>query len=65
MFLWADTGQDTNAIARAGHEHGYVFAPGSLFSPSQMPSTWMRFNIATSADPDLLRFLAEQLERGA
>ncbi len=65
MFLWADTGQDTNAIARAGHEHGYVFAPGSLFSPSQMPSTWMRFNIATSNDPDMLRFLAEQLERGA
>ncbi|CAJ0818422.1 MULTISPECIES: PLP-dependent aminotransferase family protein [Ralstonia] len=64
MFLWADTGQDTNAIARAGHEQGYVFAPGSLFSPSQMPSTWMRFNIATSADPDMLRFLAEQLDRG-
>ncbi|WP_316901534.1 PLP-dependent aminotransferase family protein [Ralstonia edaphi] len=63
MFLWADTGQDTNAIARAGHEQGYVFAPGSLFSPSQMPSTWMRFNIATSADPDMLRFLAEQLEK--
>jgi hypothetical protein len=28
-----------------------------------MPSTWMRFNIATSGDPDMLRFLAEQLEK--
>ncbi|MGM3275855.1 PLP-dependent aminotransferase family protein [Ralstonia sp. 24A2] len=65
MFLWTDTGQDANAIARAGHEQGFVFAPGSLFSPSQMPSTWMRFNIATSTDPDMLRFLAEQLDRGA
>jgi hypothetical protein len=24
----------------------------------------MRFNIATSGDPDMLRFLAEQLEKG-
>ncbi|MNY62360.1 hypothetical protein D3C86_1991600 [compost metagenome] len=54
---------DTNVIATAGHEEGYLFAPGSLFSPSQMPSTWTRFNVASSADPGMLRFLAAQMER--
>jgi DNA-binding transcriptional MocR family regulator len=63
MYLWADTGVDTNVIATAGHEEGYLFAPGSLFSPSQMPSTWTRFNVASSADPGMLRFLAAQIER--
>ncbi|CAG2157200.1 Histidinol-phosphate aminotransferase [Cupriavidus campinensis] len=63
MYLWADTGVDTNVIATAGHEEGYLFAPGSLFSPSQMPSTWTRFNVASSADPGMLRFLAAQMER--
>lgn len=63
MYVWADTGKDTNTIAAAGHERGYLFAPGSLFSPAQMPSSWMRFNVASSADPGMLRFLAGQLER--
>lgn len=63
MYLWADTGRDTNAIAAAGLEKGYLFAPGSLFSPSQLPSGWMRFNAASSSDPGMLRFLADQLER--
>lgn len=63
MYLWADTGRDTNAIATAGHEEGYLFAPGSLFSPSQLPSGWMRFNVACGHDPDMLAFLARQLER--
>lgn len=63
MYLWADTGRDTNAIAAAGHEEGYLFAPGSLFSPSQMPSGWMRFNVASSADPGMLDFLARQMDR--
>ncbi|QET01009.1 PLP-dependent aminotransferase family protein [Cupriavidus pauculus] len=63
MYLWADSGVDTNAIATAGHEEGYLFAPGSLFSPSQLPSGWMRFNVASSSDPGMLRFLAVQLDR--
>lgn len=63
MYLWADTGRDTNAIATAGHEEGYLFAPGSLFSPSQLPSGWMRFNVACGHDPQMLDFLARQLDR--
>lgn len=63
IYLWADTGRDTNAIATAGHEEGYLFAPGSLFSPSQMPSGWMRFNVACSSDPAMLDFLVRQLDQ--
>jgi DNA-binding transcriptional MocR family regulator len=54
---------DTSAMVAAGHEEGYFLAPGSLFSPHQSVSTWMRFNIANCGDPPLLEFLARQLAR--
>src|SRR5690606_31927643 len=31
MFVWADAGVDTGAIAREMYEHGYLMAPGALF----------------------------------
>ncbi|APR94353.1 hypothetical protein PATSB16_10110 [Pandoraea thiooxydans] len=66
MFLWVDTGVDTNVLAAAGHEDGFLLAPGSLFSPTQAPSTWMRFNVACSGEnPAVLDFLARQIERAA
>jgi DNA-binding transcriptional MocR family regulator len=61
MFLWADTGCDSNVLTEKGLEHGYLFAPGSLFSPNQLPSTRMRFNVANMADPGLLRFLEREI----
>jgi DNA-binding transcriptional MocR family regulator len=45
------------------HERGYLMAPGSLFLPDQRPSTWMRFNIATSGNPRMLDDLARVLDR--
>jgi DNA-binding transcriptional MocR family regulator len=63
MFLWADTGCDSNVLTEKGLEHGYLFAPGSLFSPNQLPSTRMRFNVANMADPGLLRFLEREIGR--
>jgi len=63
MFVWADTGLDTGPLAEAMLEHGFLMAPGSLFSPDQRPSTWMRFNLATSGNPKMLRALAGTLER--
>jgi DNA-binding transcriptional MocR family regulator len=63
MFLWADTGCDTNALTEKGVEQGYLFAPGSLFSPSQLPSTRMRFNVAYISDICLLRFLEREIHR--
>nr|WP_233862683.1 PLP-dependent aminotransferase family protein [Paraburkholderia adhaesiva] len=63
MFLWADTGVSADALTAAGHEAGFLLTPGSLFSPHQSPTTWMRFNIANCADPALASFLAGYLDR--
>jgi hypothetical protein len=53
IFLWADLGTDTNALATRLFDAGYLAAPGSLFSPTQLPSTWMRFNVASSLNPGM------------
>ncbi|WP_277757702.1 PLP-dependent aminotransferase family protein [Achromobacter denitrificans] len=49
MFVWADCGRDTEALARVAADHGMLLAPGTLFSPSQAPSTMLRFSV-TIAD---------------
>jgi DNA-binding transcriptional MocR family regulator len=72
MFLWAramgpNGPIDTNRVAARMMEEGFVLAPGSLFSPDQLPSPWMRFNVATSQHPGMLdalrRVLAEESGR--
>jgi DNA-binding transcriptional MocR family regulator len=62
IFLWGDFGRDTNAIAAAGAEQGILCAPGSLFSPTQLPSTWMRVSAATCLNPAAMRFLAQAMQ---
>jgi len=62
IFLWGDFGRDTNAIAAAGAEQGILCAPGSLFSPTQLPSTWMRISAAASLNPAAMRFLAQSMQ---
>ncbi|MFT3907638.1 MAG: PLP-dependent aminotransferase family protein [Steroidobacteraceae bacterium] len=63
IFLWGDFGRDTNAIAAAGAEQKVLCAPGSLFSPTQLPSTWMRVSAAASLNPRALEFLARAVAR--
>lgn len=53
MFLWVDMHTDTNELAVACRERGILIAPGSLFSPQQAPSTWMRFNVTARIDAAL------------
>ncbi|SAK49711.1 GntR family transcriptional regulator [Caballeronia hypogeia] len=65
MFLWADASVDSDGLAAAGHEAGFLLTPGSLFSPHQSPTTWMRFNIANCGDPALSEFLASYLDKGS
>ncbi|MEQ5841589.1 PLP-dependent aminotransferase family protein [Paraburkholderia acidicola] len=65
MFMWADTGVDSDGLAAAGHEAGFLLTPGSLFSPHQAPTTWMRFNIANCGDPALSAFLCRYLDGAA
>ncbi len=61
IFLWGDFGRDTNAIAAEASQHDILCAPGSLFSPTQLPSTWMRVSAATCLNPGALKFLARQV----
>ena len=64
IFLWGDFGRDTNAIAALGAQQDVLCAPGSLFSPTQLPSPWMRVSAATAQNPAALRFLQQALDDG-
>jgi DNA-binding transcriptional MocR family regulator len=50
MFLWVQVHGNTDELAVACRDKGLLLAPGSLFSPHQTPSTWMRFNVTTPKD---------------
>ncbi|WP_313035058.1 aminotransferase-like domain-containing protein [Massilia alkalitolerans] len=61
MFVWVDCGRDTNELAARAMREDLLLAPGSLFSPSQLPSTRMRLNVAALQDPATFRFLERAL----
>jgi DNA-binding transcriptional MocR family regulator len=63
MYLWADFGRDTNELATAGSREGILLAPGSLFSPTQLPTTWMRVAAATCLNEAAMKFLARSMQR--
>ena len=49
--------------ARGGRARGrLLLTPGSLFSPQQSPSTWMRFNVANCGDPALPALLSRYID---
>ena len=45
MFVWADCGRDSEVLAREAADQGLLLAPGTLFSPSQAPSSMVRFSV--------------------
>jgi len=57
MFLWTNVFTDTTELATAWRERGLLLAPGSLFSPQQAPTDFMRFNVTTPADARLKALL--------
>src|SRR5690606_27828822 len=64
MFVWVDTGVDTEVLARQASARGVLLAPGVLFSPTQKPSSWMRISVSMVDDPDswtVLRSLLHEL----
>ena len=61
LFVWTDAGRDTNVLAERAMAAGLLLAPGSLFSPSQLPSSFMRLNVAAMQDPAVWRFLQREL----
>jgi DNA-binding transcriptional MocR family regulator len=62
IFVWVDTGCNTNVLTEKAMEQGFLLAPGSLFSPSQLPSSRLRMNVSTMADPGVLRFLEREIK---
>ncbi|WP_295642201.1 PLP-dependent aminotransferase family protein [uncultured Methylibium sp.] len=66
LFAWVHTGVDTDRLAQALLDDGWLIAPGSLFHATRRPSPLMRINVATSQDAAFWRALAErraQLQR--
>jgi DNA-binding transcriptional MocR family regulator len=63
MFVWVDAGMDTNVLTERAMAEGLLLAPGSLFSPSQLPTSRMRLNVATMQEPTVWTFLERELGR--
>jgi len=61
MFVWADCGRDSEIMARAAADRGLLLAPGSLFSPTQAPSTMLRFSVAMVDNPAIWPVLGQVL----
>jgi DNA-binding transcriptional MocR family regulator len=63
MFVWVDAGMDTNVLTERAMAENLLLAPGSLFSPSQLPSSRMRLNVAAMQEPSVWEFLERELGR--
>lgn len=53
MFVWADCHRDSETVTRLAADHGILLAPGALFSPTQAPSTMLRFTVSMVEHPKL------------
>ncbi|ANY14964.1 PLP-dependent aminotransferase family protein [Bordetella pseudohinzii] len=65
MFVWADCGRDSEILARQAADRGMLLAPGTLFSPTQQPSTMLRFSVAMIDSPEAWRILADLMTEPA
>ncbi len=61
LFVWVDAGCDTNVLTEKALAEGILLAPGSLFSPNQLPSTRMRLNVAAMQDARVWQFLEREI----
>ncbi len=50
LFGWVDVGVDTERLARAMLDEGWLLAPGSLFHATPRPTQLMRINFASTQD---------------
>lgn len=57
LFGWVDAGVDTERLAQAMADEGWLLAPGSLFHATPRPTTLMRINYATTQDARFWRAL--------
>jgi DNA-binding transcriptional MocR family regulator len=59
LFGWVDVGVDSERLARAMLEDGWLLAPGALFHAAHRPTTLMRINFATTQEAQFWRALAQ------
>lgn len=62
LFGWVDVGSDTEALAQALLDEGWLTAPGTLFHATPRPTTLMRVNFATAQDARFWRRLRQHAE---
>jgi DNA-binding transcriptional MocR family regulator len=67
IFLWGRVPDSTpvDELVRKAREQSILLAKGKLFSPSHGCGQWLRFNVAHSTAPPLIRFLGEALKTAA
>jgi DNA-binding transcriptional MocR family regulator len=67
IFLWGRVPDSTpvDELVRKAREQSILLAKGTLFSPSRGCGQWLRFNVAHSTAPPLIRFLGETLKTAA
>jgi DNA-binding transcriptional MocR family regulator len=63
LFGWIDVGCDTDRLAEALLDDGWLTAPGSLFHATARPTTLMRINFASAQDLRFWRALQRQRDR--
>ncbi len=67
IFLWGRVPARTavDELVRKARDHSILLAKGTLFSPSRSCGQWLRFNVAHSTAPALIRFLGAELGAAA
>jgi DNA-binding transcriptional MocR family regulator len=63
LFGWIDVSCDTDRLAEALLDDGWLTAPGSLFHATPRPTTLMRINFASAQDGRFWRALQRQRDR--
>jgi DNA-binding transcriptional MocR family regulator len=67
IFLWGRVPDalDLDDLVRRARERSILLAKGTLFSPTGAANQRLRFNVACSAAPELVRFLTESVRAAA
>ncbi len=67
IFLWGRVPDATpmDELVRQARDQSILLAKGTLFSPSKGCRQWLRFNVAHSTAPPLIRFLGDALKAAA
>jgi DNA-binding transcriptional MocR family regulator len=67
IFLWGRVPDalDLDDLVRSARERSILLAKGTLFSPTRAANQRLRFNVACSAAPELVRFLTDSVRTAA